>query len=101
MAMTLADVIEHADNLTALLVIKRSQLSHMKIDAVARERHELAITALEGRVRELRRYAEELRGDLPTLELVRVLPGRPPLVDMIDEHEPVRDLQASPGKISA
>lgn len=101
MAMTLADVIEHADNLTSLLVIKRSQLSHMSIDAVARERHELAITALEGRVRELRRYAEELRGDLPTLEFVRVLPGGPPPVDMVDQHEPVRDLTAAPGDLCA
>lgn len=95
MAMTLADVIEHADNLTSLLVIKRSQLSCMKIDAVARERHELAITALEGRVRELRRYADELRSNQPTLELVRPRPGVPPLVDVIDKPQPVGDLPAT------
>jgi hypothetical protein len=101
MAMTLADVIEHADNLTSLLVIKRSQLAHMKIDAFARQRHELAITALEGRVRELRRYADELRSDEPTLELVCVLPCRPPLVNVTDEPQPVGDLTAAPGDLCA
>lgn len=95
MAMTLVDVIEHADNLTSLLVIKRSQLSHMKIDAIARERHELAITALEGRVRELRRYADELRRDQPSLEFIRLGPGVPPLVHMVDEPQPVGDLPAT------
>ena len=107
MTMTLTELVEHTDNLTQLLLIKRGQLSHMSVDAVARERHELAITALEGRVRELRRRADELRsdppaplrGDTPPLKVERMLPGGPPLIDMGRKSKPVRDLPSAPGDL--
>lgn len=101
MAMTLAELIDHTDNLTRLLVIKRSQLSRMGLDSVARGRHERAITALEGRVGELRRRADELRGDEPALKCVRPLPSAPPLVDMVHETKPISDLPAAPGYLGS
>lgn len=97
--MTLDELTEHTDNLAGLLVIKRRQLDHMPIDATARERHELAITALEGRVRELMRGIDRLRGDLPALETMRVRPGVPPLPGMSVKAKAVRDLASPPREI--
>lgn len=102
MSMTLTEIIEHTDNLAGLLRTKRRQLEHMPLDSVARRRHEGAITALEGRVSELRRHANALGGrDEPTLQLVRVRPGVPPFADVSSESEPVRDLATSPGDLCA
>lgn len=101
MGMTLNDLIEHTDNIEALLTIKRHQLAHMAIDSFARQRHELAITALENRVRELRAAAEKLRSDLPTLQLRCVGPCVPPVVGMGRQPESLGDLPAAPRKISA
>lgn len=103
MTMTPDEIMEHSANLSELMTIKRHQLSHMKMDSIARKRHELAITALEGRVRELAQAASALRGaptaplrgDAPTLQLVRPCPGVPPLADMGGEPEPVSDLPAA------
>lgn len=97
--MTLAELIEHTGNLHDLLTLKRHQLEHMKIDSTARARHEFAINALEGRVRELRRSAEALRGDAPTLELQRVRPGVPPFPDVTGKSETLGDFPAAPRKI--
>ena len=99
--MTLAELIEHTDNIEALLAIKRHQLDHMQIDAYARRRHELAIDALEHRVGELRRAVELLRSDPPTLQLRCVHPCVPPAVDMSVQPEAVGDLPATARKIGA
>lgn len=99
--MTLAELIEHTENLQDLLRLKRHQLAHLKVDSTARARHEVAINALEGRVRELRRSAELLRGETPTLEFQRALPQRPPLSDVIGEPETISDLPAPASKIGA
>jgi hypothetical protein len=93
--MTVDEIAEHAENLSGLLELKRSQVRSMKIDSIARERHELAITALAGRVRELRRTVDQLRGDQPTLEIMCVAPGVPPLTHMSVKPEPVRNLPAT------
>lgn len=93
--MTLSELSDHADNVEALLAIKRRQLAHMTIDSYARKRHEEAITALEDRVTELRRGIAVLRDrDLPTLQLACVRPGVPPEIDMRLQPEALRDLPA-------
>lgn len=101
MAMSLDDLIEHADNVEALLVIKRHQLDHMSLDSVARHRHEETIAALSDRVAELRTAAERLRGDLPTLQLSCVRPGVPPAVGVSLKPETFCDLTATARKIGA
>lgn len=110
MSMTLAELLDHANNLDSLLTIKRHQLSHMKIDTVARVRHEQAITALEQRVRELCRTVGELRSadrsaplcsDEPTLQLVCVRPGVPPLPHVVGQPQTLRDFDASPRDLCA
>lgn len=101
MTMTLDELIEHTANLRDLLAIKKRQIARMPLDSTAKGRHELAISALEGRVRELGRAAERLRGDEPTLELVCLRPGRPPLIDVTLKAKAVRDLTAPPGDVRA
>lgn len=96
MSMTLAELMDHTRNLEGLLTTKRHQVSHMKIDTVARKRHELAITALEGRVREIARAVDVLRGDEPTLQLMCVGPGVPPLANVIGKAQTISDLPAAP-----
>lgn len=94
--MTPDELIEHADNVESLLVIKRHQLRTLKIDSIARQRHELAIDALADRVAELRTAAERLRSsDLPTLQLQCVRPGVPPEIGVSLQPEGVRDLSPS------
>jgi len=97
--MTLEEIMEHADNLEGLLDLKIVQVRAMKIGSISRERHELAITALRDRVRELRRKASRLRGDEATLELQRVRPGIRPFTHVIVKPEPVRDFAATASKI--
>lgn len=98
--MTLTELIEHTGNLASLLAIKRRQLDHMSLDSTARVRHETAIDALDHRVGELRRAADALRGEVPTLESRCVRPGVPPFPDVIVQPKTVRDLPATARKIS-
>ena len=92
--MTLDELIEHTENLDGLLKIKLHQLDRMEIGSVTRARHAVTIAALQNRVIELHNRARELRGDAPTLEIPRVRPGVPPLVDMVAETKPVGGLTA-------
>lgn len=95
MVMTLAELSDHTGNIENLLAIKRHQLRCMKIDTVARARHEAVITALESRVAELRRATDQLRGDLPALQLGCVRPGVPPEIRVGLQPEALGDLPAT------
>lgn len=112
MAMTLAELMDHANNLDALLTTKRHQLAHMKIDSIARARHQEAINALEHRVRELCKAIEKLRGeradrpaplrgDVPTLQLVCVRPGVPPLPHVVGQPQTLSDFDPASRNLCA
>lgn len=98
MTMTLDELIEHADNVAALLETKRRQLSRMALSTAARARHESAITALAGRVDELREQAAALR---PALDLQRLGPCVPPPPGVVVQPETFSDLTAFPREIGA
>lgn len=83
--MTLDELTEHAANLRDLLDHKRRQLFWEWLTTGERVILEAQADALTARVDSLMWECDALRGDLPTLQLVRVVPGIGPLADVVPQ----------------
>lgn len=85
MTMTPAELEEHAANLRALLECKRREIGTGGLGPGAVRILTGQVDALTNRVDQLMWQCQLLRGDLPTLQLVRPLPGLRQFPDVVPQ----------------